>query len=973
VTGQDADVGQTFSQELRAYGVRPEQLIELSQATPRSLTYVDLQRGDESWRVPAVLEHERVPRVFVFDARDEVEQTVVDGWCQRVLLRGDPAWTAILRPGRIDVLSFQITGASVSRATEASLTKGEPGLARFVRDVRSGAADLPRREYLKNLLSQSMKQAVSLGVVNQADAVSLVGWGLFWRFLVDRELLVGLDPHHVADGAETWTDCLATKGRALTTLKWLNDTFNGHLLPFHVPPKDYAPEVFNKVLGNIAAGATATGQLRLPTDWNEIDFSHVPVGLLSEVYEAFATGLDADEADAQSIHYTPRHIADFVVAETLEAVKTDQPRVLDPAAGAGVFLIAAFRELVQREWTRTGKRPARKDIRRILSTQLTAFDIDERALRLTQLGLYLTALELDPQPTPISDLKFDELKDVFVHLDAKKDGSLGPVNEKFRSQFDVVIGNPPWTAPSKGLIAKKRWVKATGDTVKARLGDGAASFDLPDANPDLPFLWRAGEWAKPSGQISLVMHARWLFGLSKRSFGMRHDVFTAFNVAGVLNGSALRLTAVWPNVDAPFCIVFARNESAPPNGAFRFVSPFVEDDDTKRQTVLRIDWGDAQHVLHEDVRETPWSLKSRFRGDELARRALHTVMRVGVPLGDYLKQLNQGLRFRNGYQVGGAVGKQRPAKALHGLPDLKGHDADTFLLDASKLPVFNRKTLLFPRDRAIYEPPLLLVRQTIPADRLSPRSIRSEIAIAYHESFHGLSLAGIAHGEEHAKFLQILLQSQLGTFAALVTDGRYGVERDTIYLESLNTIPVVPLDRLTAEQRDELRRLSKALEKGLDDALFAEINAFVFDLYGLLNIERDAITDTLDTRGPSTASVARSVASPDDGERERFVATLKSSLDDVLQASRLQSTVEEVEAGGLPWRVLSVSSRPVPATPVPMEAILQAADESGASLVLVPVNKSHVFVGLPDRYRYWTRTQARLLAADLLGGPLGDV
>ncbi len=968
-------MAETFNHELRSYGAPSEQLIELSPATPQSLPYVDLQRGDESWRVPAVIEHERVPRVFVFDAREEADQTVIDGWCQRVLLRGDPAWTAILRPGRLDVLSFQITGASVSCATEASFPKGEPGLARFVRDVRSGAADLPRREYLKNLLSQSMAQAVNLGkgVVSEVDAVSLVGWGLFWRFLVDRKLLVGLEPHDVADGAKTWADCLATKGRALTTLKWLNDTFNGHLLPFDVPPKDYAPEVFSEVLANIASGATATGQLRLPTDWNEIDFSHVPVGLLSEVYEAFATGLDADAADAQSIHYTPRHVADFVVAETLEAVGSDHPRVLDPAAGAGVFLIAAFRELVRREWLRIGKRPARKDIRRILSKQLTAFDIDERALRLTQLGLYLTALELDPKPTPISDLKFDVLKDVFVHLDAKKDGSLGPVDEQFRSQFDVVIGNPPWTAPSKGNAAKKRWVKATGDAVKARLGNRAASFDLPDANPDLPFLWRAGEWAKPSGQISLVMHARWLFGLSKRSFKARHDVFTAFNVAGILNGSALRLTEVWPNVDAPFCIVFARNESAPPDGGLRFVSPFVEDAETKRQTVLRIDWGDAQLVPHEEVRDTPWTLKSHFRGDALARRAFRAAMRVGVPLGEYLKALKPGLRFRNGYQVGGAVGTQRSAKRLHGLPDLKGHDAETFLLDTSKLPVFNRKTLLFPRNPAIYEAPLLLIRQTIPADRLSPRSIRSETAAAYHESFHGLSLSGVPQGAEHAKLLQLLLQSHLGTFAALVTDGRYGVERDTIYLESLNTIPVIPFHRLTTDQRRDLRRLSKGLEKGLDDALFTELNTFIFDLYGLLHVERDAVIDTLETRGPSTASVSRSVASPNDCERSRFVATLKSSLDDVLQASGLQSTVEEVSAGVLPWRVISVRSRPVPATTLPIEAILKEADESAASLVLVSVSKSHVFVGLPDRYRYWTQTQARLLAADLLGGPLGDV
>jgi hypothetical protein len=85
----------------------------------------------------------------------------------------------------------------------------------------------------------------------------------------------------------------------------------------------------------------------------------------------------------------------------------------------------------------------------------------------------------------------------------------------------------------------------------------------------------------------------------------------------------------------------------------------------------------------------------------------------------------------------------------------------------------------------------------------------------------------------------------------------------------------------------------------------------------------------------------------------------------------LRATIKEVPVKYIPWRVLSVATRPSAAS-FSMGALLKKADESGASLVVLPVSKSHVFVGLPDRYRYWTRTQAVLLAHDLLGGPLGD-
>lgn len=962
----------SFVQSLLSYGAQPDQLVDLSDNSPRSLRYADLKTGDATWSRPVVAEYERLPRVFIFNGctkSGEVPQLVVDQWCRRILLRGDPAWTAILRPGRLDVLSFEIKGNEVAVAKE-SFGPNSGGLTRFIHDVRSGAPDLPRRVYLKDLLSESMQQAVALGVA-PIDAVSLVGWALFWRFLVDRNLLVGKTPSDIADGAKSWTECLSTKGRALKTLRWLDVTFNGGLLPFEEPPKNYVPEVFAQVLGNIAAGATPQGQLRLPTDWDEIDFSHVPVGLLSEVYEAFATALDAPAAKKQSIHYTPRHVAEFVVDETLGAMpNVDRPRILDPAVGAGVFLIAAFRSLVQREWERTCTRPGRREIRRILSKQLAAFDVDKRALRLTQLGLYLTALELDPDPTPVEDLRFDDLKAV-LWLREEIDGSLAEVAKEHIGQFDAIVGNPPWTGHN--IAAKKRWVANTSEAVRQRLGSDSEAFDLPDANPDLPFVWRAGEWAKPGGQIAFIVHARWLFGISSRGFKARRRIFTAFNVTGILNGAALRWTKVWPGISDPFCLLFARNEAAPSNGCFQFVSPFVEAGDTREQTVLRVDWADAQSVSHEEVCTTPWTLKSRFRGDELARRAFETVRAAGVPLDEYLDSLKPQLKFWNGYQVGGEAGKQVSAKHMHGMPDLKGFFADRFVLDASVLPTFRRPTLLFPRDRAIYEAPLLLVRKSIPVDPLEPRAMRSEATVAFHESFHGLSLKGVRQGGDHACMLQILLQSKLGLFVSLMTDALYGVERETPYKESFDSFPIIPLESLSKDQLALIRRFSKALENGLDQKLYEELNAFVFDIYGLTKVERTAIEDTLDTRGPTPASVQRAVAPPTDAERSRFLIALKDSLDDVLQASGLAAIAEESLSDSVPWRMLSIATRPTIVTPIPVNALLKEADESGASLVVLPMSQSHVFVGLPDRYRYWTQTQAVLLAHTLLGGPLGDV
>ncbi len=74
-------------------------------------------------------------------------------------------------------------------------------------------------------------------------------------------------------------------------------------------------------------------------------------------------------------------------------------RVLDPACGAGVFLVLAFRRIYPEFWRQAkGRRgPGTEAIRWILENELVGFDISEEALKLAaRLSLYLTAVELDP-------------------------------------------------------------------------------------------------------------------------------------------------------------------------------------------------------------------------------------------------------------------------------------------------------------------------------------------------------------------------------------------------------------------------------------------------------------------------------------------------------------------------------------------------------------------------------------------------
>lgn len=961
--------------DLEGFGATRAQLVDLAyEKGPRLLPYLDLARATTSGRPPVVFEVQGQPRAYVFDDRGRNED--VTRWVRRIAFRGDADWVAVLRPGRLDV--FRASLGVAAPVPFAALPQGPylfPALlhARYPRDVSSV------RAALLTLLRRSISNAVAMGV-GARDALSLVGRALFWRFLVDRDLLEGLDPADIAPRAKSWEACLDTKKNALATFEWLDKTFNGGLLAFTSTgaPSRIKAEAYEQVVANIAHAATADGQLelKLPAEWREVNFAHVPVGLLSEVYGAFAHEEYAEQAKAQSVFYTPRHIADFVVDEALAAIEeVAQPRVLDPACGAGVFLVTAFRALVAREWRRTGKQPARAVIRRILNKQLAGFDINDDALRLSELALYLTAIELDPEtrPRPLSLLRFDELRERVLFLRSEDDhGSLGTVEDRFRNKFDLVVGNPPWTA--KATAPEKRaWVAATRDVVRERLGEKrAADFDFPDTNPDLPFVYRAIEWAVEGGSIALVTHARWLFGQSPRALAARRDLLQSVHVTGLLNGTALRDSSVWPNVRHPFCLLFAINEPPPKGASLQFISPDLERTPDRLQDHIRIDWNDARDVATADIVKRPWTLKALFRGSSIDESILTDVHQRGVALSAYLETL--GTRLSNGYQVGHEIDRKQSAKHMAKLPDLKGTDPG-FFVDARALPRFSLPTLRRAKNRSVFTAPLLLVHESMRADPMAPRAIVAVEDVAYDERFSGASFATVKDGARLAEYLQLVVQSSLFTHVALFLDGQFGVEREVVHKETIDAIPVVPWAQLARSLRTRSAELSQRLLAGMTGDLLRDIDAFVADTFDLTDIQRDAITETLSVSLPTAASKGNATRATNDRDRELFVETCEDELADLFD-EKIRVWPVAVGADG-PWRFVQVDrpngnkTAPEPSA-IDARRIIELADDGAASLIKIHVGKRTTLVGQLDQYRYWTKTRARLLASALVSEKLDD-
>ncbi len=243
-------------------------------------------------------------------------------------------------------------------------------------------------------------------------------------------------------------------------------------------------------------------------------FHGLPIEFLGDAYEYFfgkviclTVNYQAQLADeprskkANGVYYTPRYIVADIVTQTLSLALSDKSpaqlhdfRVLDPACGAGTFLLSAYRYLlnyylawyvnhnpqrqtlavqyVNGEWRLT-----RAEKHRILTTHLFGVDTDQQAVEVTQLSLWLQLLESESVPAPLSfDLDhnfkcgnsligpdYTAGERAITSIDWPRDF---PAATR-AGGFDCIIGNPPYGADlteAERTYLKRKHQARTTDT-----------------------------------------------------------------------------------------------------------------------------------------------------------------------------------------------------------------------------------------------------------------------------------------------------------------------------------------------------------------------------------------------------------------------------------------------------------------------------------------------------------------------------
>lgn len=1044
-------MNEDLATDLGEFGAIESTVRWLDEATPLNIAYLDLipsgttrpQRANDVWPT-AVVEVGGLASAYVLRAdrltgTPDISESSLNRLRHNLACRGDAEYLAVWKPGELTLYNLDL---SPELPAPDVVSKSAPGREILFQDIGNGVFShtTARRTRTDDIHMEVVQKAVHqvlfdvLTEVTSAlisspalknkldDAISLVGRALFTRFLIDRQII----------NRKTFPDlyaknqpesCFDNAEMATATCEWLDDKFNGELLPLS---SDNLTSYFRALaksdrgvfshLANILHRAPG-GQTSFEIYWNTINFAHVPIGLLSQVYEHYAHELFSKGAEQESIYYTPRFIAELMVNEAFAGIQTvpvDRARILDPAAGAGIFLVLCFRRLVAERWKATNSRPDTTEIRRILNEQIFGFDINSSALRLNALSLYLTALELDPNPFPPSKLKFRKLLNHNLIVTRATDepypeslvmGSLGdgaPVEHLH--QYDLVLGNPPWTAwEGRGSddlndrATKLVRAIAAQRGMTFRLNQVATQYQNPDKVPDLPFVWRAMEWAKQDAIIAFALHGRLLFKRADAGAWARDALFSALRVTGILNGADL-VPDVWPGINQPFCLLFAKNTVPADSDVFYLVSPDW-DAALARQLRFRIDHANAQPVQFSVARANPALLKTLAFGTSLDAdviRRVRTLLQpqphgpdsgkepddvkvAAVPmvakaarLGDYWTR-ERGLVSGQGF---------RPAKKQHQndarfLISMKARMLTARMkiglcVDPKTLPRFTDATVHKPRTPEIYQPPLVIISQSPGADRSKVRArlALDPIPIAFNESFFGYSSNGHPAAQDIARYLFVVASSDLFVYYQLMTSAKFGVERRVIYEEDVADFPVIPFDTLSETQLVEIRQLSNAVCEDPATPTWTELNQWVFDLYGIDSSDQQVISDTLATRMPYAKAQQFADAAPHDQDVERFANKVASLLAVFLGQKQGEIVGRSRLATSASWRFIDLVGGTFEGDATKHSAIVELfktlAHNEGATRVILQQGERRLCVGMLAQQRYWTDSRARLCALDIL-------
>ena len=666
--------------------------------------------------------------------------------------------------------------------------------------------------------------------LERGAAQALIGRVIFTQYLFDREIVSATRLKKLC-GHTALPSILRDRGATTKLFTWLAETFNGDMFPKSSVKKTPAGIHLERVADFLEAVDPESGQ----RSFFPYQFDVIPVELISSIYEQFAhaeppsNGRRSSEALRNGVHYTRLSVVSLILDEVMDGL-TGQESVLDLTCGSGVFLVEALRRLVHVR--AQGKPPTRELIRATLYGQVYGVDISEAAIRVAAFSLYLAALELDPDPHPPHALKFQPLigRTLLVGdartVEHSEDGRAVLTTPAGLKQFDLIVGNPPWSFKGKMGTVARRLSRVSDVPVQPR-GEG------------LDFVLRAAAFSHEKTRFGVILSATPFFSRSGTGIAAAQYVMRTLAPITLVNLSNL-CGWLFATAKMPAVVLFARHRPK---------------QRTDQVTVVQIPWTPSGERTHSfevapsdvitlslgDIEKQPLKLKAAAVGRRRDLLLLDELTSEHQSLSYRLEQLST--RFRDGLTQGSPANQTRNASEMRDLEVLRSNDIQHFRIP-NGLEIFKRSKVQWPRSRETYRAPLLIVKEMVVG---GPRALVavSERDLVFTDSFFAASLPS-GH-RQSAHLLAAILSSALASWFFGLTASEFGIYKRKLLMRDVGFLPAPDVKTaVKSEAGQRLLQIEKSLRSrkiGLED--WVELDEAVFDLYGLKEVDRVVIRDGL--------------------------------------------------------------------------------------------------------------------------------
>lgn len=403
---------------------------------------------------------------------------------------------------------------------------------------RDYGAYFPPKERIDQVLLENLRvshQLLRADGLSSDAAQALLIQAMFIAYLEDRGIATPTYFEAVSGRrVRSFAELLAARDVELlrALFRTLREDFNGDLFvaPCSFETQAQPPEIVPEHLATLARFRSGReemargGQQRF---WG-YDFRFIPIELVSAVYDRFLGEREA-ERRAKGAFYTPMFLADTVVSQVWEVLPDRVKatgRFLDPACGSGVFLVRAFQRLCEHWRSKHSSHTIPWKTLQALLGQMHGWDVNGSAVRVAVFSLYVALLE-EVSPRDIRELisRGKILPELWDKTLACRDFfSVAPET----AQFDVIIGNPPWTSRRGVARLSVKWSKETGNP-------------MPGGEDAWAFSWKALAHVVEGGVIAFLLPAMgFLHNHARNTVAARTAFFRRCRVRRVINFADLR-------------------------------------------------------------------------------------------------------------------------------------------------------------------------------------------------------------------------------------------------------------------------------------------------------------------------------------------------------------------------------------------------------------------------------------------------